>query len=258
MGKSERLLNKKAIILDKKPNIYQESQLTKTLNISLPLDTEIKVISLLSNNSVKVILPNNIAGFISGDEELNFIESAWITSDTQVYNDINNDVDQIIINQGQEIEIINPVDDNWLRIRLLEENDKYKFLFLKSNVEDFITEDNACEYIGSSINDGVNRDDTIKNLVNQGIIKSQAELLYDKTVDLIKKYESSPEGREEMRKAYSRRMFYGLLWTVGGIIATSVSYDSSSSGGSYYIFYGAVIYGIWDILSGLYGWMKYS
>lgn len=258
MEKSEQKLNKKAIILDKKPNIFKESQLTKTLNISLPLDTEIKVISLLSNNSVKIILPNNIIGFISGDEELNIIQSAWITSDTQVYNDINNDVDQIIINQGQEIEIINHVDDNWLRIRLLEENDKHKFLFLKSNLEDIITEDNACEYIDSSINDGDNKDDIIKNLVNQGIMKSQAELLFNKTVDLIKEYESSPKWREDMRKGYSRRIFYGLLWAVGGIIATSVGYESASSGGSYYIFYGAIIYGIWDILSGLYGWVKYS
>ena len=46
----------------------------------------------------------------------------------------------------------------------------------------------------------------------------------------------------------------GFLWAAGGTLFTDASYYSvSDSGGRYFIFYGAIIYGILNILRGLWG-----
>jgi hypothetical protein len=49
-------------------------------------------------------------------------------------------------------------------------------------------------------------------------------------------------------------MISGALWCGGGIIATAIGYSNASSGsggGSYMIFWGAILFGAWDFLKGL-------
>jgi hypothetical protein len=51
-------------------------------------------------------------------------------------------------------------------------------------------------------------------------------------------------------------MIRGLLWTVGGIIVTALTYAFASQlGGTYFIFYGAIIFGLIDFFVGLTGWI---
>ena len=54
----------------------------------------------------------------------------------------------------------------------------------------------------------------------------------------------------------SSRVAFGLLLFIGGIIATAVSEDSARVGETYYVYYGAVLYGLWEILVGLSGERK--
>ena len=54
-----------------------------------------------------------------------------------------------------------------------------------------------------------------------------------------------------------RRMLTGLLWCVGGLAVTSASYWFADAGGKFSVFYGAVLYGIYDFLVGLVGWLRY-
>lgn len=52
-----------------------------------------------------------------------------------------------------------------------------------------------------------------------------------------------------------KMMLYGALWCIGGIVVTVGSYSlasSSSSGGSYFIAWGAVLFGAIQFLKGLY------
>ena len=49
----------------------------------------------------------------------------------------------------------------------------------------------------------------------------------------------------------SGRMWKGLLWAGGGAIATLLSYNSAAGGGAYTVFYGAIIYGVYEFFSGL-------
>lgn len=57
---------------------------------------------------------------------------------------------------------------------------------------------------------------------------------------------------------YVSLILFGLLWAIGGSIATFVSYSSAASnsyGGTYFIFWGAIIFGAFDVLRGFWGLM---
>jgi hypothetical protein len=47
------------------------------------------------------------------------------------------------------------------------------------------------------------------------------------------------------------QVLLGVLFLLGGIIITAVTYDSASSGGSYIIAYGPMIYGVYSIIRGV-------
>lgn len=59
---------------------------------------------------------------------------------------------------------------------------------------------------------------------------------------------SSEEGRDPAGLVAS-----GFFWVVGGIVATAVSYNMASDGGVFFVFWGAVVFGIWNILRGVFG-----
>ena len=65
--------------------------------------------------------------------------------------------------------------------------------------------------------------------------------------------------RESLAKKHKNRMMRGLLFVVLGIIFTVSSYsDASVFGGSYYICWGAILYGLIDFFGGLIGWLKFK
>lgn len=47
-------------------------------------------------------------------------------------------------------------------------------------------------------------------------------------------------------------MIKGLLWLIGGAIVTGITYSAAAPGGSYYVFWGAMAYGAFRFLRGLY------
>jgi hypothetical protein len=53
-----------------------------------------------------------------------------------------------------------------------------------------------------------------------------------------------------------RKMVFGALWTIGGTIATVFSYSAASGGGKYFIFWGAIVFGVIDFLVGLNGYIS--
>jgi hypothetical protein len=57
---------------------------------------------------------------------------------------------------------------------------------------------------------------------------------------------------EEARKVAIKKICIGAAWAIGGGIVTAATYSAASDGGTYMIFWGAIIFGIWDILKGLY------
>ena len=55
---------------------------------------------------------------------------------------------------------------------------------------------------------------------------------------------------------YFRKMIFGALWAVGGTIATVFSYSlATGGGGKYFIFWGAILFGLIDCIVGFSGWV---
>lgn len=65
---------------------------------------------------------------------------------------------------------------------------------------------------------------------------------------------ASPEIAEDTGK-YVKKIIFGALWAGGGTIATVASYGSASGGGKYFIFWGAILFGIIDMIIGLSGYL---
>jgi hypothetical protein len=54
------------------------------------------------------------------------------------------------------------------------------------------------------------------------------------------------------RKQANNDMLYGALWAIGGVIATGATYAAAEDGGSYVAFYGAIVYGGYRFLKGVF------
>ena len=58
--------------------------------------------------------------------------------------------------------------------------------------------------------------------------------------------------RSKHREAYiedarNKRMLYGMLWLVGGVVSTAITFVFTGPDGRFVVFYGAIIYGVVEI-----------
>lgn len=113
---------------------------------------------------------------------------------------------------------------------------------------------------------GITKNDMVDIIKNKrNIPEDQAAWLVnnveenmDKIEQKLDNYKNSPEYKDEMSQKHIAQMVSGVLWAGGGIIITLVTYSAASGGGSYVITWGAVLFGIYDFLRGLFGWLKYK
>ncbi len=92
-----------------------------------------------------------------------------------------------------------------------------------------------------------------RKLIKQGWPKESAvEIVND-----IKNGIESPEWRQMMASKFKRHMVYGVLWAIGGIAVTIITYVTSSISGVYLIAWGAILWGLIDFFRGLVGWLKF-
>ena len=57
---------------------------------------------------------------------------------------------------------------------------------------------------------------------------------------------------EEVRKAARGEMIKGVLWFLAAGVITFVTYAAADEGGTYFVFWGAMIYGVYRLIRGLY------
>ena len=77
---------------------------------------------------------------------------------------------------------------------------------------------------------------------------------YDFTSNTVKdSYASQPSlSFDELQQRGKKKMLYGALWFIGGLIVTGMTYAAASrSGGTYVITYGAVIVGAVQFIRGV-------
>ncbi|NLG19081.1 MAG: hypothetical protein GX556_17290 [Fibrobacter sp.] len=93
---------------------------------------------------------------------------------------------------------------------------------------------------------GALKDDVLNNLTASGMNAKDAKQLCKQATDTVYPY-----------KKHVRRMLAGLAWFVGGLIFTLLGYQfaSSSGGGTYAVFWGAMVIGGIQALWGLIGFL---
>ena len=249
------LENTKAIILADPPALFHDSSLTSPIISLLPPDSEIEIGDQVGA-AVQVILPDSTVGYIDGNEELNAITASWFHTETEIYSEPNKSSKPTVFQKGEEFELLNSVpgtNDKWLRIR----SHSGEIGFLPGDVE-IVTTDSLMEFVGEQIGNETSEQKIVRKISDLGVPAEQAQGIYTELAQAITVYEASPEGQQDMANAYSRKMLFGVLWVVGGIIATVVSMDAASDGGIYYVFWGAVVFGAFDIIRGLFGYLKYA
>jgi hypothetical protein len=86
-----------------------------------------------------------------------------------------------------------------------------------------------------------------KQLANLGIGSKDIEIMLQALDDFAKP-----------AKAGQRNMLFGALWFIGGSAITFFTYQSASDGGSYFVFYGAIIFGFFQALAGFFQFISAS
>jgi hypothetical protein len=116
----------------------------------------------------------------------------------------------------------------------------------------------ALELVKREHLEGKDRNTILNMLKKEGLTPPNAQKAYE---EALRELEISPEGRSLLAEKYRKQMNRGLLWTIAGIVITVVSYSSAASspvGGTYYICWGAVVFGIIDFIAGYIAWRKYQ
>ena len=87
-----------------------------------------------------------------------------------------------------------------------------------------------------------------QKLTEQGVTPATANQIVAETQKLLKK---------ALSEKNKKRMLRGFIWLVIGIVLTcgTLAFASSKGGGTYVVFYGAIIWGIIDFIAGFFGWL---
>lgn len=85
---------------------------------------------------------------------------------------------------------------------------------------------------------------TKAELVRQGIAEENAQIVVDNLEKQMKDAKSEQANKD---------MLYGALWCIGGILVTAITYSAaSSSGGTYVVTWGAIIFGAIQFFRGVF------
>jgi len=96
----------------------------------------------------------------------------------------------------------------------------------------------------------------VKTLTRQGLSEANARLLVDRVSQAYEAFKRSPEGRKVIAQKNLRRMLRGGAIALLGTIITIATYSMASSGGTYIICWGAILFGLIDFVIGLAGWLS--
>ncbi len=116
-------------------------------------------------------------------------------------------------------------------------------------------------YVTYQLEKKVKKESIAKYVAKKTKVEIDEAMRYvEETEKSIIAYKETKEYKLEMLKGGKKLITGGILWTVGGIVATVVSYSaaaSNSGGGTYYLFWGAVIFGLYDLFRGIAQKKKY-
>lgn len=245
---------KKFVFSGEPPVIYQDPELLTSSGYQFPADSIFELHEIVGK-SVKVVLPDGNTAYIDKETRCNFIKRSWANTRAEVYSQPEDTSPLItILNKGDEFMLYYALSENkWVKIQLATGY----FGFIKAGTK-CVTEDNLKNTVRNMINQNHTENAIVKAFAKQGVPEGYTRAFYSEISAATQSYLNTPEGIQAMAAKYRKRMIAGLLWTVGGLVVSVISYTVASAGGVYFVFWGAVIFGIIDFIRGLAGWIKYS
>lgn len=117
-------------------------------------------------------------------------------------------------------------------------------------------------YIFQQFRLGKSKKEVINDLIDMGILPEVSKEIVD-AARIEYKYQLNQSNFTKLEKSKRglKKMFVGLFWLVLGGVVTGVTYFSSANnpgGGSYVIYYGAIIFGAIYFILGLAEWLSSS
>lgn len=104
-----------------------------------------------------------------------------------------------------------------------------------------------CQMVVQRIVEGKNSKKIAEELVQAGWSEESATHYVS---DTEQQFKQSPDGRQILASKHKRGMLYSMLWVGGGLALTALAQG-------FLIFWGAVVFGLYDFFKNLVGWLKY-
>ena len=111
--------------------------------------------------------------------------------------------------------------------------------------------------IAAELRRGVPIEGVIANLVRDGWTRDDAQAAVLRVESQVRSTYPSSQApyRAEARKAAMRHLTIGALWFFGGLIVTIATLAAAEGGGTYIVAWGAILFGLIDMIRGAIGLM---
>jgi hypothetical protein len=245
----------RAIVQERPVTLYSDPMLMQPTGRQIPVQTELALLQA-DKSAVAVALADGTQGYISPDTQVKCLQQVVLLDETATAYaaPTQNSARAIQFAKGHEFWIGGTAGDGiWVEVHDRDQRTAYasgdmKVLFV----------DKLREMAAQSLASGRSPDRVLKDLEKAGLPPHLAASVRDEMAGAVAQAAQDPEVRRTLASKYARHMLYGVLWTVGGTVATVLGYQAASDGGTYMIFWGAIVFGIIDFARGLAGWAKYS
>jgi hypothetical protein len=245
-----------AITADPTTIVYKDSNLSELLEWTLPTDTEIEM-SYPADGAPSMIRFKDRSGYVRPDAKVRVLSGIFLPNPdgTTVHEQpASSSVILGAFRRGDEIVILETVKTpkgDWVKIRDIDGaigymNGNTKVLFVA----------NLRESIATQKADWATHNGLLKYLTKLGLRPAVAEEFLANMEQEIEEYSKTPHGQKKLNSQSNGQMLLGIALMAGGIIASVWSYNtaaSGSGGGRYFVFYGAVIWGLYYLIKGFFG-----
>ncbi len=242
---------KRAVTVDKSPVVYRDAGLNEPFDEALPANTEIEVSSPAAG-SIAVACESR-SGFIRSDAKTRILPFGYVTNARGANAHAEPSAQSAVTHiyqAGDELlllETLKTPKGQWVKIR--DEHGDTGYVYGDTDV---LLVDNLHEYLIDQKKELVGHAALVKFLTKKNLPLSVAEKLVAEAERDFEAFKRSPE----RKKAPRNEALLGLFLIFGGIIATAWSYSegaSGSGGGRYFVFYGAIIWGLYHLVKGMCG-----
>jgi len=122
-----------------------------------------------------------------------------------------------------------------------------------------VTEE-ARETIYQMLLNGSRKSAVLSTMLERGFDKNQLKEVIDEKASEVRNFKNSDEGIKTMVEINKKRIKNGLIGIVFGVVLTVVGYLISGVFDAlyFYVFYGAILWGIYSLLRGLFGLVLYK